>query len=87
MFRYIGTGATNFVTGLATAYMDSIPVVAITCNVAKSLLGKDTFQEVDIAGITMPITKHNYIVDKVEDLADIIRDVFYIANSGRLGPF
>lgn len=85
-FATSGPGATNLVTGLATAYMDSIPVVAITCNVAKSLLGRDTFQEVDIAGITMPITKHNYIVNNVEELADIIREAFYIARSGRPGP-
>lgn len=81
-----GPGATNLVTGIATAYMDSIPVVAITANVGVSLLGKDSFQEVDIAGITMPITKHNYIVKKVEDLADTIRKAFYIAKSGRPGP-
>ena len=85
-FATSGPGATNLVTGLATAYMDSVPVVAITCNVAKSLLGRDTFQEVDIAGITMPITKHNYIVYDVEKLADTIREAFYIAKSGRPGP-
>ena len=71
-----GPGATNLVTGIATAYMDSIPIVAITANVAVSLLGKDTFQEVDIAGITMPITKHNYIVKDVTKLADTIRSAF-----------
>lgn len=81
-----GPGATNLVTGIATAYMDSIPVVAITANVGVSLLGKDSFQEVDIAGITMPITKHNYIVKRVEDLADTIRKAFYIAKNGRPGP-
>ncbi len=81
-----GPGATNLVTGIATAYMDSIPMVAITGNVAKSLLGKDSFQEVDITGITMPITKHNYIVRDVNDLQDIIRDAFYIAQDGRPGP-
>lgn len=81
-----GPGATNLVTGIATAYMDSIPVVAITGNVAKPLLGKDSFQEVDIAGITMPITKHNYIVKDVNDLQDIIREAFYIAQEGRPGP-
>lgn len=81
-----GPGATNLVTGLATAYMDSVPVVAITCNVGCSLLGKDSFQEVDISGITMPITKHNYIVKDVNKLADTIREAFYIANSGRKGP-
>ncbi|MBO4291952.1 MAG: acetolactate synthase large subunit, partial [Lachnospiraceae bacterium] len=69
-----GPGATNLVTGIATAYMDSVPMVAITANVALPMLGKDTFQEVDIAGVTMPITKHNYIVKKVEDLAPIIRE-------------
>ena len=69
-FATSGPGATNLVTGIATAYMDSIPVVAITCNVGVSLLGKDSFQEIDIAGITMPITKHNYIVKDVEQLAD-----------------
>lgn len=81
-----GPGATNLVTGIATAYMDSIPVVAITANVGVSLLGKDSFQEVDIAGVTMPITKHNFIVKKVEELADTIRRAFYIAKSGRPGP-
>ena len=81
-----GPGATNLVTGIATAYMDSVPLVAITANVALPMLGKDTFQEVDIAGVTMPITKHNYIVKKVEDLALTIRKAFYIAKSGRPGP-
>ena len=81
-----GPGATNLVTGLATAYMDSIPVVAITANVAVSLLGKDSFQEIDIKGVTMPITKHNYIVKDIERLADTIRDAFRIARSGRKGP-
>ncbi len=81
-----GPGATNLVTGIATAYMDSIPVVAITCNVGVSLLGKDSFQEIDIAGITMPITKHNYIVKNVNDLADTIRKAFEIARCGRPGP-
>ena len=81
-----GPGATNLVTGIATAYMDSIPVVAITCNVGVSLLGKDSFQEIDIAGITMPITKHNYIVKDVALLADTIRQAFAIARSGRPGP-
>lgn len=78
-----GPGATNLVTGIATAYMDSIPVVAITANVTVPLLGKDSFQEIDIAGITMPITKHNYIVKSVDKLADTIRDAFRIARSGR----
>ena len=81
-----GPGATNLVTGLATAYMDSIPVVAITANVAVSLLGKDSLQEIDIKGVTMPITKHNYIVKDIETLADTIRDAFRIAQSGRKGP-
>ncbi|MDY5985401.1 MAG: biosynthetic-type acetolactate synthase large subunit [Lachnoclostridium sp.] len=81
-----GPGATNLVTGIATAYMDSIPVVAITCNVGVSLLGKDSFQEIDIAGITMPITKHNYIVKDVKDLAETIRKAFVIAKKGRPGP-
>lgn len=85
-FATSGPGATNLVTGIATAYMDSSPVVAITCNVAGNLLGRDSFQEVDITGITMPITKHNYIVPSVNKLADIIREAFYIANSGRKGP-
>ena len=81
-----GPGATNLVTGIATAYMDSVPVVAITGNVSNSLLGKDSFQEVDIAGITMPITKHNYIVKDVNVLADTIREAFQIARTGRPGP-
>ncbi len=81
-----GPGATNLVTGIATAYMDSVPVVAITCNVGMSLLGKDSFQEVDITGITMPITKYNFIVKSVGDLADIIRRAFAIARRGRPGP-
>ena len=81
-----GPGATNLVTGIATAYMDSVPLVAITGNVGVPLLGKDSFQEIDIAGITMPITKHNYIVKDVKDLADTIRDAFRIARSGRPGP-
>ncbi len=81
-----GPGATNLVTGIATAYMDSIPLVAITGNVPTSLLGLDSFQEVDICGITMPIVKHNYIVKDITKLADTIREAFYIANSGRKGP-
>ena len=81
-----GPGATNLVTGIATAYMDSIPVVAITCNVNLPLLGKDSFQEVDIAGVTMPITKHNYIVKDVTRLADTVRKAFAIAMEGRPGP-
>lgn len=81
-----GPGATNLVTGIATAYMDSVPIVAITCNVNLPLLGKDSFQEVDIAGITMPITKHNYIVKDISKLADTIRKAFAIAREGRPGP-
>ena len=81
-----GPGATNLVTGIATAYMDSIPIVAITANVSVPLLGKDSFQEVDIAGITMPVTKHNFIVKDVNQLADTIRRAFRIAQSGRPGP-
>lgn len=81
-----GPGATNLVTGIATAYMDSVPVVAITGNVTRNLLGLDSFQEVDITGITMPITKHNYIVKDIRDLATILREAFQIANSGRKGP-
>lgn len=81
-----GPGATNLVTGIATAYMDSIPMVAITGNVPRNLLGKDSFQEVDITGITMPITKHNYIVKDIKDLQKIIREAFYIAKEGRPGP-
>ncbi len=81
-----GPGATNLVTGIATAYMDSVPMVAITGNVNRDLLGLDSFQEVDITGITMPITKHNYIVKDIKDLADTIREAFFIANTGRKGP-
>ncbi len=81
-----GPGATNLVTGIATAYMDSIPVVAITANVGTPLLGKDSFQEVDIAGVVMPITKHSFIVKKVEDVAPTIRRAFEIAQTGRPGP-
>ncbi|MEG2038836.1 MAG: biosynthetic-type acetolactate synthase large subunit [Oscillospiraceae bacterium] len=81
-----GPGATNLVTGIATAYMDSVPIVAITGNVGTSLIGKDSFQEVYIAGITMPITKHNFVVRNVENLADTIREAFKIASSGRQGP-
>lgn len=85
-FATSGPGATNLVTGIATAYMDSVPMVAITCNVGVSLLGKDSFQEIDIAGITTPITKHNFIVKDVEKLADTIRRAFSIARKGRPGP-
>lgn len=81
-----GPGATNLVTGIATAFMDSVPIVAITANVGLSFLGKDSFQEIDITGITMPITKHNFIVKKIEDLAPSIRKAFKIAREGRPGP-
>ena len=81
-----GPGATNLVTGIATAYMDSIPLVAITANVGVSLLGKDSFQEIDIAGVVMPITKHSFIVKNVHELADTIRRAFKIAQTGRPGP-
>ncbi len=81
-----GPGATNLVTGIATAYMDSVPMVAITGNVPTALIGCDSFQEVYIAGITMPITKHNFVVRKVDELADTLRDAFRIASSGRPGP-
>ena len=81
-FATSGPGATNLVTGIATAAMDSIPIVAITCNVTVPLLGKDSFQEVDIAGITMPITKHSFIVKDVNKLADTIRRAFTIAKEG-----
>ena len=85
-FATSGPGATNLVTGIATAYLDSIPLVAISANVSNSLIGRDTFQEVDITGITMPITKHNFLVKNVEDLAPSIRRAFKIAMSGRKGP-
>lgn len=85
-FATSGPGATNLVTGIATAYMDSIPVVAITCNVGTSLLGKDSFQEIDITGITMPVTKYSFIVKDVKDLAGAIRRAFKIAKTGRPGP-
>ena len=81
-----GPGATNLVTGIATAYMDSVPLVAVTGNVTVSNLGRDSFQEVDIAGVTMPVTKHNYIVKDVKQLAASVREAFYIANAGRKGP-
>ena len=85
-FATSGPGATNLVTGIATAYMDSSPIVCITCNVEWKLLGKDSFQEVDITGVTMPITKCNYLVRRLEDLADTVREAFAIARSGRPGP-
>ncbi|HOF03090.1 MAG TPA: thiamine pyrophosphate-binding protein, partial [Atribacterota bacterium] len=81
-----GPGATNLVTGLANAYMDSIPLIAFTGQVHTALVGNDAFQEVDITGITLPITKHNYIVRKVADLATVIKEAFYIARNGRPGP-
>ena len=81
-----GPGATNLVTGIATAYMDSTPMVAITCNVGKALLGKDSFQEIDIAGVAMPITKYSVIVKDITVLADTLRRAFSIAKSGRPGP-
>ena len=86
VFATSGPGATNLVTGIATAYMDSSPIVAITCNVPTPLLGKDSFQEIDITGVTMPITKHNFMVHSVEELATVIREAFAIAKSGRPGP-
>ncbi len=85
-FATSGPGATNLVTGIATAFMDSIPLVAVTGNVGINFLGRDSFQEIDITGITMPITKHNFIVKDVNELADILREAFRIANSGRKGP-
>ncbi|MBR1762718.1 MAG: biosynthetic-type acetolactate synthase large subunit [Eubacterium sp.] len=85
-FATSGPGATNLVTGIATAYLDSVPIVAITANVASSLIGRDTFQEVDICGITMPITKHNFFVKDIKELAPAIRRAFKIAQSGRPGP-
>ena len=85
-FATSGPGATNLVTGIATAYMDSIPMVAITCNVGVSLLGKDSFQEIDIAGVTTPITKYSFIVKDVKSLADTLRRAFDIARKGRPGP-
>jgi acetolactate synthase-1/2/3 large subunit len=85
-FATSGPGATNLVTGIATAYMDSSPIVAVTCNVGLNLLGKDSFQEIDITGITMPITKHNFIVKDVNAIADTIRRAFRIAKRGRPGP-
>lgn len=81
-----GPGATNLVTGIATAYMDSVPMVAITCNVTVAALGKDSFQEIDVAGVTMPITKHNFIIKDINELASTIRRAFTIAQSGRPGP-
>jgi len=86
LLGYIGPGATNLVTGLMTAHMDSVPVLAITGQVGCALLGKDAFQESDIVGITMPITKNNYLVKSVRDLPRILREAYYIATTGRPGP-
>ena len=81
-----GPGATNLVTGLATAYMDSIPMIAITCNVPDSLIGRDAFQEICITGVAMPITKHTFFVNRIENLQEVLMNAFRIANSGRKGP-
>lgn len=86
VFATSGPGATNLVTGLATAFLDSVPMVAITCNVTDDAIGRDAFQEVSITGVTLPITKHNFFVNKIENLADAIRQAFRIANEGRKGP-
>lgn len=86
VFSTSGPGATNLVTGIATAYMDSIPLVAITCNVADSMIGRDSFQEISITNVTLPITKHNYFVNKIEKLAPALRNAFRIASQGRKGP-
>lgn len=86
VFATSGPGATNLVTGIATAFMDSIPMIAITANVPDSLIGRDAFQEICITGVTMPITKHTFFVNKIEDLVDAVRNAFRIANSGRKGP-
>ncbi len=86
VFSTSGPGATNLVTGIATAFMDSIPMVAITANVADSLIGRDAFQEISITGVTLPITKHNFFVNRIEDLEPALREAFKIANSGRKGP-
>lgn len=86
VFATSGPGATNLVTGIATAFMDSIPLVAITANVPDNLIGRDAFQEISITGVTMPITKHNFFVNRIEDLEPALREAFQIANSGRKGP-
>ena len=86
VFATSGPGATNLVTGLATAFMDSVPMVAITSNVPDALIGRDAFQEICITGVTMPITKHNYFVNKIEDLPMALHNAFRIAKSGRKGP-
>ena len=85
-FATSGPGSTNLVTGIATAYLDSVPMVVITCNVNTNLIGKDSFQEVDFLGVTIPVTKYNFIVKEVDQLADVIRRAFVIAQSGRPGP-
>src|SRR5579862_9297450 len=81
-----GPGATNLVTGIATAMLDSIPIVCITGQVASKFIGSDAFQETDITGVTLPITKHNYLVTRVQDIAPMLREAFYVARSGRPGP-
>ena len=86
VFATSGPGATNLVTGIATAFMDSIPMIAITANVPDSLIGRDAFQEICITGVAMPITKHTFFVNDIDDLADALRNAFRIANSGRKGP-
>ena len=86
VFATSGPGATNLVTGISTAYTDSVPLVCITGQVANSYIGKDSFQEADVCGITTPITKHNYLVKKVEDLPRVLKEAFYIARTGRPGP-
>ena len=86
VFATSGPGACNLVTGIATAFMDSIPMVAITSNVSSELIGRDAFQEIYITGVTLPITKHNFFVNKIEDLPHVIRQAFKIAQSGRKGP-
>src|SRR4030066_549719 len=85
-FATSGPGAANLVTGIATAYLDSSPMVAVTGQVARPFIGKDGFQEVDITGITLPITKHNYLVMKASDLAEVVKESFYLARTGRPGP-
>ena len=86
VFATSGPGATNLVTGIATAFMDSIPMVAITANVPDSLIGRDAFQEISITGVAMPITKHTFFINRIDDLADALRNAFRIAGSGRKGP-
>ena len=86
VFATSGPGATNLITGIATAFMDSVPMVAITSNVPDSLIGRDAFQEISITGVTMPVTKHNFFVNKIENLPAALHDAFRIAESGRKGP-